>query len=75
MNTAGENNPGRRILGRRVSGNGKYFDGNGNGNVNNNSSNSNSNSASMIIREEECDDLWMNEWKKKITMDWVLTYS
>lgn len=57
MNTAGENNPGRRILGRRVSGNGKYFDGNGNGNVNNNSSNSNSNSASMIIREEECDDL------------------
>lgn len=51
MNPTGDNNPGRRILGRRVSGSGKYFDGNGNGNNNSNSS------ASTIIREEECEDL------------------
>lgn len=59
--TTGENNPGRRILGRRVSGSGKYFDGNGNGNGNDNrngnNSNGNGNSASTIIREEECEDL------------------
>ena len=61
--TTGENNPGRRILGRRVSGNGKYFDGNGNGNSNGNGNgnSNNSNSASTIIREEECEDLWINE--------------
>lgn len=51
LNATGDNNPGRRILGRRVSGSGKYFDGNGNGNNNSNSS------ASTIIREEECEDL------------------